>query len=299
MQKQNHRADGRERQARVRPRRGRHRLALFALGAPGAAMLETLEPRRLLAADVVISEFLASNDNSILDSFGNREDWIEIHNAGDAPANLNDYYLTDSAATPTKWRFPIQNIAPGEYLVVFASNRNLAVAGQELHTNFALGAGGEYLGLIRASDLGAQFEYAPSFPPQSSDVSYGLFNSDDRNSARISFPVPTPGVANVPTATAAAFSQPGKGFTGTLPVELTSPTPGAQIYYTTNNTVPTTASTPYTGPINLTATTLIRAIVVAPGYGNSLVTSQSYIAVDGTVSSFSWVRCFLPTPVAR
>src|SRR5215212_3406325 len=104
----------RHRAREQRRRAGRGRLAAARVAA---AACETLEPRRMMAADVVVSEFLASNDNSILDSFGNHEDWIEIHNAGDAPANLNDYYLTDNAATPAKWRFPSQMIAAGEYLV--------------------------------------------------------------------------------------------------------------------------------------------------------------------------------------
>src|SRR3954447_847445 len=165
--------------------RGQRRGRGGAKGAMAAgAACETLEPRRMLAADVVISEFLASNDNSITDSFGNHEDWIEIHNAGDASANLNDYFLTDAAGNPEKWRFPVQTLAPGADLVVFASNKNLSVAGSELHTNFSLAGEGEYLALIRAADDTVQFGYTPTYPAQSSDISYGLTNSNDRNSAR-------------------------------------------------------------------------------------------------------------------
>ena len=140
-----------------------------------------LESRRLLAANLVISEFMASNSNGIVDSFGDHSDWLEIHNAGDASANLNDYFLTDNASDPEEWRFPSESLAAGGYQVVFASGRDLAVAGQELHTNFKLSADGEYLGLIRASDDTPQFEYAPTFPAQTSDISYGLFNADDPN----------------------------------------------------------------------------------------------------------------------
>src|ERR1700712_2706337 len=85
------------------------------------AVTETLETRRLMAANLVISEFLASNSNSITDSFGNHEDWIEIHNAGAEVANLNDYFLTDSASNLEEWRFPVQSLPASGYLVVFAS----------------------------------------------------------------------------------------------------------------------------------------------------------------------------------
>jgi hypothetical protein len=282
MQKQDYRADRRGRRQGCRSRRGRRRLAQVAVAA---ATLETLEARRLLAADVVISEFLASNDDGLQDSFGNRGDWIEIHNAGDAPADLSDYYLTDNASEPTKWRFPSQAIAPAEYLVVFASDRNLAVAGQELHTNFALSAGGEYLGLIRASDFQPQFEYAPSFPGQSSDISYGLSDSDDRNSARIFFSVPTPGAVNAPSVPTPTLT-PGQTFSSSVQVTISTAMAGATIYYTTDNTMPTAASTVYSGPITLTGSAIVRAIAAAPGHVDSPVTHQSYTAVDSSVNAF-------------
>src|SRR5262249_3499451 len=75
------------------------------------AVVEALESRQLLSANLVISEFLASNDHSITTAAGSHEDWIEIHNAGDAPANLNDYFLTDNAGDPEQWRFPVQSLA--------------------------------------------------------------------------------------------------------------------------------------------------------------------------------------------
>jgi hypothetical protein len=123
--------------------------------------VEALEPRRLLAANLVISEFLASNDHSITTAQGNHEDWIEIHNAGDADANLNDYFLTDDAGNPELWRFPGQTLAAGGYVVVFATGENVPPPGPELHANFKLAAEGEYLALIRAADDTVQFEYAP------------------------------------------------------------------------------------------------------------------------------------------
>ena len=249
-------------------------------------LAELLEPRRLLAANVVISEFLASNNNGITDSFGAHSDWIEIHNAGDATADLHDYFLTDDAGDPEKWRFPEQNLAAGAYLVVFASGDNLATAGSELHTNFKIGADGEYLGLINASNDTPQFEYAPTFPPQTSDVSYGLYNADDPNSAGL-FRQPDSRAQNNPTAQAPTYSVQGKTFTGTLPVSLSSTTPGAVIHYTTDGSVPTASSTVYSTPLSLTLTTMLRTLVTAAGYGASPVTSQSYIALNSTASTTS------------
>ena len=54
----------------------------------------------------------------------------------------------------------------------------IAVAGEELHTNFKLSAGGEYLGLIGSDGHTAQFEFSPAFPVQTANISYGLASED-------------------------------------------------------------------------------------------------------------------------
>ncbi len=131
------------------------------------------------AADPIITEFLASNQNGIRDEDGNRSDWVEIHNPDTTPADLTGWYLTDNASNKTKWQFPATTIAPGGYLLVFASDKNKRIPGQPLHTNFALSAGGEYLGLIRPDGVTTVSEYAPQFPPQYPDVSYGIPSSSE------------------------------------------------------------------------------------------------------------------------
>ena len=57
---------------------------------------ERLEPRVLLAADVFISEFSASNDAVLRDGDREYPDWIELHNAGDQSIDLSGWFLTDS-----------------------------------------------------------------------------------------------------------------------------------------------------------------------------------------------------------
>jgi hypothetical protein len=248
-------------------------------------LLDALEPRRLFAADLVISEFLASNSNGIVDSFGDKSDWIEIHNRGNASANLNDYFLTDTAVLPTQWRFPAQNLAAGDYLVVFASSRNIALAGQQLHTNFKLGADGEYLGLIRA-DGAAQSEYAPTYPAQTANISYGLTNENSATSGVQFFNAPTPGAVNITTAAAPTFNIAGKVFTGTLSVTLSTPTTaaGTTIHYTLDRTEPTLSSPTYTTAFTVSSTKMIRAKTFAPGLATSVTVSQSYVLADASIT---------------
>ncbi|MDX1961978.1 MAG: lamin tail domain-containing protein [Pirellulales bacterium] len=124
-------------------------------------------------ATVVISEFLASSSGGLLDQDGESSDWIELYNTTSSPVNLQNWSLTDNAANLTKWRFPSTIIPANSFLVVFASDKNRAVAGQQLHTNFKLGADGEYLALVEANGTTKASEFTPAFPLQSTNISYG------------------------------------------------------------------------------------------------------------------------------
>ena len=188
----------------------------------------------------LITEFLASNQTGILDEDLTRQDWIEIHNPDASPVNLGGYHLTDDAALPARWTFPSGvNLAPGAYLVVFASGKDRAVAGQNLHTNFSLASGGEYLGLYAPGGMGAALsEYAPTYPAQSGDVSYGLLNPVAGSPTGF-FTTPTPGAANNAASAPAGpvlFVPASKTFNqgASFTVSLSTPSPTATIRYTIN-----------------------------------------------------------------
>ena len=126
-------------------------------------------------ADPVILEFLASNDDGLKDENGDNSDWIEIHNPDASSVSLSGWSLSDDLNLPTKWSFPSVTLAPNEKLVVFASGKDRAVAGSELHTNFSLSTTGEYLALVKP-DGSKTSEFNP-YPAQETDVSYGLVSN--------------------------------------------------------------------------------------------------------------------------
>ena len=153
--------------------------------------LESLEARQLLA--VVISEFMADNESTLQDEDGAFSDWIEVRNTV-GTVNLDGWYLTDDAADLTKWRFPDVSLSAGQHILAFASNNDRRVAGSELHTNFRLSNGGEYLALVQPDGTTIEHEYSPEYPSQNDDVSYGL--SADLSEIGY-FVNPTPGTANL------------------------------------------------------------------------------------------------------
>jgi hypothetical protein len=137
-----------------------------------AAAFETLEIRLLLTGTPLISEFLAANSDGLQDADGESSDWIEIYNPAAAAIDLEGWSLTDDPGDLNQWVFPDVSIGANEFLTVFASGKD-RTSGPELHTNFRLSAGGDYLALVDPSQVVIS-EYTPSYPVQVTNVSYGV-----------------------------------------------------------------------------------------------------------------------------
>ncbi len=76
------------------------------------------------SAQVVINEGSNKNYSLIADEDGEYEDWIELYNAGTSAVDLFGYSLSDNSTTPTEWTFPHYTLNPGEFLVVFCSEKD-------------------------------------------------------------------------------------------------------------------------------------------------------------------------------
>lgn len=239
----------------------------------------------LQIGDVIINEFLAENLNLLLDEDGEAQDWIELRNRGANPVNLLGWSLTDDAARPGKWVFPSRVLAPGEYLVVFASgkDRRAPTGGNRFHTNFKLSGFGEYLALFNAElPRVAASEFAPAYPEQRNNYSYGL----DPNGQWRYHAVPTPGAPNNPSSLVGVCPPPhfsvSRGFfDAPFNVLLTTELDGAIIRYTTDGNDPlSVAGRTYSAPITVTNTTILRASVLRSAYLPSRVGTQSYLFLD-------------------
>ncbi len=191
-------------------------------GHPSAArqgpFFESMEPRLLLESHPVISEFLAVNGQDVYPDHPTLTetdwDWIEIHNPTGSAIDLAGYHLTDDDGDLAQWTFPddeaaLTTLPAGGYLLVYASK----LTGDphhpdpehpdDFHCNFKLDGDGEYLALLGpdpnpdAGDI--LHEFAPEFPEQVEDVSYGLPDTEvewyDLVSPghAVTWHVPTPG----------------------------------------------------------------------------------------------------------
>ncbi len=90
-------------------------------------------------------------------------------------------------------------------------------------------------------------------------------------------------------AAAPALSPGGGNYTAPKSVTLSETTPGVTIYYTTDGSTPTTASTSYTGPIALVASpTTIKAVAAGGGFNASTITQATYYVTFPTAATPSF-----------
>ena len=122
------------------------------------------------AGDLVINEFMASNDATEADQDEEFDDWIELYNNSDAEIDLSGYFLSDNAENLQKWEVPTgTSIGAADYLIIWADN-DVDQAG--LHSSFKLSSQGESLFLVNPE---GEIIDEVSFAAQEADIAYGRF----------------------------------------------------------------------------------------------------------------------------
>jgi hypothetical protein len=81
---------------------------------------------------------------------------------------------------------------------------------------------------------------------------------------------------SAPQAATPTFSPAAGMYTSAQTVTISTSTPGATIYYTTDGSTPTAGSALYLGPRTVSATETLEAIAVANGYATSATGSAAY-----------------------
>ena len=242
-------------------------LALLIVGTPAV---------QAASPGVLITEVQAANTRTIADDQGRYSDWIELHNPTDASVSLAGHTLSDDPDAPAKWSLPAATLAPGDFLVVWASGLD-QVTPEGWHTSFRLSRGGEYVGLFGPD---GQVVDEMMFGAQVADVSLGRLAGSDQWMA---FPTPTPGAANttrpraLPGAPQVVVTLDRGLFAGLVTVQLEAPASGSVVYYTLDGSDPMVGGHEYTAPLEVEETTVLRAVALDDGVPVSAVTTATYL----------------------
>ncbi|MCB9164544.1 MAG: CotH kinase family protein [Flavobacteriales bacterium] len=223
-----------------------------------------------MMCQVVVNEACSKNLDLITDAFGATPDWVELYNTGTEAVDLTGYHLSDEPTQPWKWALPSIMLEPGAHLVVFHGNDN----SDGLHFPFNLDRDGEPLALSSVAQGVIDVVYLPFLKPNHS-------TGKGPTGSLVIFDQPTPGAANNSTgyqgyAQAPAFSIAPGFHNGPTSVAISSCSE-CLVHLTWDGREPDASSAPYTGPITLEQTAVVKAIAYRPGHLPSTVTAGTYL----------------------
>lgn len=84
-----------------------------------------------------------------------------------------------------------------------------------------------------------------------------------------------------------AFDPVAGTYSSAVSVTLSDATNGVAIYYTTDHTTPSKASTLYTGPITVSSTTTIEAVAMKNGFSDSAIASATYVISSTSPTTYT------------
>jgi len=122
---------------------------------------------------VKINEWMASNNQTIADQDGKFQDWFELYNPSDSPADLSGFYLSDTPLNKTMSRLPDGTIVPAKgYLLVWADEEpgQNSITNMDRHADFKLNKDQGFISLV-SKDLNPVDSV--TYGAQTNDVSQG------------------------------------------------------------------------------------------------------------------------------
>lgn len=216
-------------------------------------------------------------------------DWVELKNTSEEPVLLAEYYLTDrKKESPTRiepgahlFQLPDEILEPGGLTVLYCSDDKE----DPYYTGFGLDSSYDELYLFHGETLVDQLELS-GIPVN------GSYGRSADTGAPVYFTTATPREEN-----GTGFSRVSKEPEVNIPQSVFAPgteltvqlTGSGTVYYTLDGTVPTVESTVYEHPLNITETTVLRAICREDGAAPSKVATFSYIIDTVTLPVLSLV----------
>ena len=209
--------------------------------------------------DVIINEVTINNPES-----------IELKNVTDKDIKLDGYYLEDKSGA--KYEFKDISIKANSYLVVYASDKK-EIKDNKIYIGFKVNNSKEILYLYKNSKLIDTFNVgrvkegiSKGRNDKGDIVVYKDITMGSKNSSKY-----YDGFSLTP-----AFSINGGYVEKNTKVKLIS-NDDSTIYYTTDGSTPSTKSKKYSDEINITNTTVIRAIAYKDNYIESEIESRTFV----------------------
>ena len=233
---------------------------------------------RVPESPLVICEAAVYNDT--LSTRGEYYDWVEVRNVSKKPVKLSDYCLSDDRRELDKWTLPDWTLNAGEIQLIYCTGEEAPETGAENRANFALNALSETLYLTkRGESAAADYVWLHDIP-----VGWSMGRTEDKNGF-FYLRKQTPRAENdadayrfisaIPVSGAAAgVYDAGETQRVTLSAE-------GKIYYTTDGSLPTEKSRPYSGPIRIDRTTVLRAVAVEDGGAPSRALTLGFFVGEG------------------
>lgn len=234
-------------------------------------------------SQIFINEYSCSNISTIPDGYGDYEDWIELYNPASTPIDITGWYLSDKPTNLTKWQIPPSSMTAFGFKMVFCSKRN-TINNNQLHTNFNISqTENDWIILSNPSgivvdsfkikhltkanhSIGRSTNGAPDFKLFSTPTPNAL------NTGAINFYTPKP-----------TFSVQAGFYPSAQTVSISCIDPTATIRYTLDGSDPTTSSTLYTTPINITSTKVLRAVAFSSSLPSFIETNTYFINVNHSI----------------
>ena len=214
-----------------------------------------------LLGQIVINEFSASNFDSHQDNYGEYEDWIELYNTSNSDVDLNGWYLTDKPNNLTKWQFPSSFIVSANSVAIIYCSGLDEINGGVAHSNFKI-TQTKFNEVFVLSDASGSVVDSISVVPAQKSHSRG--RDVNGGSTWSLFTTATPNANNTGAmleyAPMPSFSQTSGYYSGPFDLTLSSTDPNALIYYTTDGSRPDNSANLYTGPFNISSTSVIKAV---------------------------------------
>ena len=226
-----------------------------------------------------ISEVMPSN-RTVARTNGEYYDWVEICNGTASSLRLGGFCLTDEKDVPNKYALPNVTLKSGESLLIYCSGDASLTGKGYYHCPFKLNGGEDRLYLYGADGRLLDYLHIYKVPPQ------GSIGRNRRDGRIMLYETPTPFKENRGGTELLQFSvmptaDRGSGIYEDAESFFVSLSAPGTIYYTMDGSRPTAQSAVYTTPVQISRTSVLRAVALEADKHLSDVLTLAYTVNEG------------------